>query len=234
MVADFFSHLWSEMTIALVFGLSAFVLHIIGYAWYSVETVLGRTRPNAASWFMWLIGAAVELYTYDGIEHHWSTSALPLACLMGVGIITVTTAMMQFRFWLKGGNGVIYEPSDRKDYYLVGADVGAVVLYFATGGAFWANFVAVSTSIVTFVPIWKTTLKHGHERPGPWIVWCFAYYTMFLAVLGEANPESFWEMSFYPLYYLVLHGVVALLAFRRIRVWLNRWRWPRTHLQPAE
>ncbi len=234
MVADFFTHLQDELSIALAFGSIAFVLHIIGYTWYSVEILRGHTRPNAATWMMWLLGAWVEWYTYDAIESHWSTSALPLACLIGVCSVALVTSMLQFRVLLRNEENVIFEPSDPRDYWLVGADIGALIFYFLTEEAFWANFIAVSTTIVTFWPIWKTTLKNGYERPGPWVVWCLAYYFMWLAVLAEENKTADLELQFYPLYYLLLHVIVAVLAFRTPRAWLANLIMPKSKLHPAE
>lgn len=234
MVTEFLTHLADEMTIGLAFGLTAFALHITGYTWYFIEILRGATRPNTAYWFMCLIGAFVETYTYDGIGSHWSTSALPYACIFGVVTITLITAVMQLRLHYKGRIEVAYEPSDPKDYLLVGVDFSALGVYLAFKTAFVANFIAVASSIVTFIPIYKTTLRSGHERPGPWVVWCFAYYFMWLAVLADAEPEKVWELSFYPLYYLVLHAIVALLAFKTARVWVRERFGMQPPLHPAE
>lgn len=234
MVTDFFTHLADEMTIGLAFGLTAFTLHIAGYTWYFSEILRGTTRPNTAYWFMCLVGAVVETYTYDGIGSHWSTSALPYACIIGVLAITAVTASMQLRLRLKGRVEVAYEASDKKDYYLVIIDFLALGIFAIFQKAFLANFIAVASSVVTFYPIWKTTLRNGHERPGPWVVWCFAYYFMWLAVLADAEPEKVWELSFYPLYYLGLHAVVALLAFKTARIWLRDRLRIRPQLHPAE
>jgi hypothetical protein len=222
MVTDFLFRLLDEMTIGLALGLTAFTLHIAGYAWYFAEILRGNTRPNAAYWLMCLVGAVVETYTYDAIGSHWSTSALPIACVVGVCVITLTTGGLQLKLWLKGRGEVAYESSDKKDYYLVGVDIVALALYEIYRRAFWANFLAVASSIVTFIPIWKTTLRSGHERPGPWVVWCFAYYFMWLAVLAEGRPDTVWEKSFYPLYYLALHAVVAFLAIGATRNWTRQ------------
>lgn len=212
----------AQWTDALVFGLAAFVLHLIAYGWYALEIFRGRTRPNAASWLMWLFGAWVEFETYDAIDSNWSTSALPFACLLGVCVIFITTTTVQVKTWFSGSGGTVYQKPDSKDYYLVLADVGAYVLYLATGGAAWANFIAVSTTIVTFIPIWKTTLRYGNEHPGPWIVWCVAYLMMFAAVVVEGGNRMLVQ-SFYPVYYFFLTLIVALLAITRIRLYLNNY-----------
>ncbi len=204
------------MTVAILFGVLALLLHLAGYAWYALGIFRGRTRPNAASWFMWLIGAWVEYRTFDAIDSHWATSALPLACFLGCCAIFVLTVALQFARRVTGSREVVYQPARGTDYLAVGFDLGAWVLYVVTGGAAWANTLAVTTSIVSFIPIWRTTLRHGHEMPGPWFVWCAAYLAMLGAVLSGPGTETL-AQSLYPVYYFLLSAVVAALSFATVR-----------------
>lgn len=202
---------------AVVFGTIAFVLHVVGYLWYATGIFRGKTRPNAASWLMWLFGAWVEFVTFDAIDHHWSTSALPFACLIGVGVIFSVVVIMQVRAVLTKADDVVYEKSDKKDYLLTVADAGAYALFLVTGAAAFANWIAVGTTIFTFYPIWKTTFRNpSNEQPWPWIIWCAAYLFMFLAVLAEGSPEVL-SQSFYPVFYFSLHLPVALLCHPAVR-----------------
>lgn len=220
-------------TTAGVFGALAFLAHTIAYGWYSLYIFRGHVRPNAASWFMWLVGAWVEFVTFNAIDSHWSTSALPFACLVGIGVIFLVTAFMQIKAWIQKEmvgekTKIVYHGPDRSDVGLVLFDVGAGALWLAGVAAAFANFLAVSTSIFTFWPIWKTTLRHREERSGPWFLWSIAYTLMFLAVIFQGGEEMF-EQSFYPLYYLLLHLPVALLCYeeprkmvREVRGWMMR------------
>lgn len=209
------------MTLPALFGMLALLLHLAGYAWYALGILRGRTRPNAASWFMWLVGAWVEYRTFDAIDSHWATSALPLACFLGCCAIFAVTAVLQLAKRVKGSREVIYLPARGTDYLAVGFDLGAWALYAATGGAAWANALAVTTSIVSFIPIWKSTLRHGHEAPGPWFVWCAAYLAMLAAVLSGPGTQML-AQSVYPVYYFLLSLAVALLGFRQVRTWILR------------
>jgi len=209
---------WS---LGAAFGVLALVLHLIAYAWYALCILRGRTRPNAASWSMWLFGAWVEYVTYDAIDSHWATSALPFACFLGCCAIFVVTAALQLGRWFAGSGKVVYEPARRHDFWAMFADAVAYGLYLATGGAAWANVLAVSTTVITFIPIWRTTLRHGHEQPGPWLVWCTAYLAMLGAVIAGPR-EQLLAQAFYPVYYFLLSLVVALLSFENIRVFAGR------------
>ncbi|MFO0439186.1 MAG: hypothetical protein ACK5ZW_00805 [Betaproteobacteria bacterium] len=210
----------SAMTLPALFGMLALLLHLAGYAWYALGILRGRTRPNAASWFMWLVGAWVEYRTFDAIDSHWTTSALPLACFLGCCAIFAVTAALQLAKRAAGSREVIYLPARGTDYLAVGFDLGAWALYVATGGAVWANVLAVTTSVVSFIPIWRSTLRHGHEAPGPWLVWCAAYLAMLVSVLAGDGRERL-AQSVYPAYYFLLSAVVAGLSYPRLRRWLR-------------
>jgi hypothetical protein len=211
----------ATMTLSALFGTLALLLHLAGYAWYALGILRGRTRPNAASWFMWLVGAWVEYRTFDAIDSDWATSALPLACFLGCCAIFAVTGALQLAKRASGSRDVIYLPARGADYLAVGFDLGAWALYAATGGAAWANVLAVTTSVVSFIPIWKSTLRHGHEAPGPWFVWCAAYLAMLGAVLSGSGTQVL-AQSVYPVYYFLLSAVVAALTFAGVRGYLRR------------
>jgi hypothetical protein len=211
--------IFSHLNIGLVLGISAFIAHIIGYSVYAFYLFHERIRPNAASWFMWLIGGWIEYITFDAIgESHWSTSALPFACVVGIGFIFAITLFQQIRVMRRHGRSgrIKYHHPDRSDYILTGFDLGAGFIWLFWKLAALANTLAVSTSIITFIPIWKTTYATHEEHPLPWVIWCVAYVLMFGAVLAEGGTDM-WIKTFYPLYYFVLHLIVLLLCFKYIR-----------------
>lgn len=78
-------------------GVATFFAQLIGYGFYIFQK---RIQPNAASWFMWLVGGPFEFATYNALEgNHWSTSALPPACAISVGCIFPVTAYLQVQAW---------------------------------------------------------------------------------------------------------------------------------------
>jgi hypothetical protein len=197
-------------------GVLALLLHVWGYAWYAREIFRGRTRPNAASWLMWLVGAWVEYVTFNAIDSDWASSALPLTCFLGCCAIFIATAALQFAKWRSGSRDRVYHPARWADYAAVSADLGAYAAYAVTGGAAWAHAFAVVTSMVSFIPIWRTTWRHGCEMTGPWLVWCAAYLAMLGAVLAGDGGERL-AQSVYPVYYFLLSAVVAGLSYPRLR-----------------
>jgi hypothetical protein len=159
--------------------------------------------------------------TFDAIDSHWATSALPLACFLGCCAIFAVTGLLQLAKWRSGSSDTVYLPARWPDYTAVSADLGAYAAYALTGGAAWAHAFAVVTSIVSFIPIWRTTWRHGNEMPGPWLVWCAAYLAMLGAVVAGDGGERL-AQSVYPVYYFLLSLVVAGLSFTGLREYLRR------------
>lgn len=206
-------------TAAEFFGILALTLHLVGYGLYGWSVFHEWGRPHILTWFMWFGGGIVEYATYQAIPGaHWSSNALPLACVMGLGFITLAIIISHFKHWFRGTE-YQYESPEIKDYWLFGFDAGAGLLWW---GGQWqaalANIVAVGTSVFTFIPIWRTVYqKPDSEHYLPWIIWTAAYMAMFIAVLtGPGSKE--WELYFYPLTYFVFHAIVALLCLRKARV----------------
>jgi hypothetical protein len=205
------------LSLAEFFGVSALVLHLIAYGFYAHEVFHERIRPNVITWLMWLFGGVVELVTYNAIVgSHWSTNALPFACVLGIGGITIAIAIAQLRN-RRNRTQYRYHRPVLSDYFLVLFDASAVLYWIFGGNAVIANALAVSTSIITFIPLWRTTyLDPDGEQNLPWIIWSIAYLCMFFAVyLGESSSEI--GLYIFPLYYFFLHLVVAILTIRHTR-----------------
>ncbi len=204
---------WAE-----VFGITAFVLHLIAYVMYAEQVLAEKVKPNAATWLLWLFGGIVEWQTYDHMtDSHWSSSLLPLACVLGLGAITFATIFSQIRERRRGTGRTVYHHPELQDWAFVGFDVVALVIFLALDMPEEANVLAVVTTIVTFIPIWRTTWREPEsERPAMWLIWCAAYVCL-LASLLMRGGDNLWWSGFYPVYYFGLHLAVAILAMRTAR-----------------
>lgn len=208
--------------ISILFGTLAFLFHLFGYATYGWYIFHGNIRPNAISWLMWLFGGAIEYVTYDAIEgSHWSSTLLPLACVISISGIFLTTLYIQLAQRRQDSRKkVVYHKPEKIDCYLTSFDLGAGVFWILGGSAIVANWFAVSTSIFTFLPIWRTTIQHGEEHPRPWILWTIAYAFMLGSVITQ-NDQQVVARSFFPVYYLILHSVMIFLLNPHIRSYLR-------------
>lgn len=198
-----------------IFGISAFVLQLVAYALYAHDVFRSKIRPNVATWGMWFLGGIIELITYQAIEgSHWSASALPLACTIGVGTICLAILISQIRSTFQS-SGLIFLKPEKIDYAMAGFDLSAGALWLmGILTASWANILAVSTSIASFYPIYRTTYDNpSHEKPTSWGIWALSYLAMICAVMTSEDSGE-WSLYFYPIYYFILHIAVFGIAFR--------------------
>ena len=208
--------LWRALpqTVSEALGCIAFLLHILAFVIYGRQVLSSRIRANVATWLMWLFGGIVDWLTYKSIDGaHWSTSALPFADVLGVAVVCGAILVAQRK--ARGNTaGIVYHRPDKGDYYLVGFDVIALGVWGAGWGAALANDISVGTTILQFIPIWKTTYRDPDgESALPWLFWSIGYVLMLGALVsgdGRGNPELY----FLPAYYLALHLVVLYLALR--------------------
>jgi hypothetical protein len=212
--------MWS----AELFGTVSFFLHLAAYGMYAVQVLGERVKPNVAAWLMWVFGGVVEWQTYDHMTNsHWSSSLLPLACVIGLGFITTAIVVT---YWRNRGTGrETYHRPKFQDWAFVSFDVAAGALWWVWDMPEEANALAVATTIVTFIPIWRTTWHEPQgENPWMWLTWCWAYMFMLGAVIMNGGDNLLWQ-GFYPVYYLVLHLVVAMICLRTVA---------RQNVMPAE
>ncbi|MBY0309862.1 hypothetical protein K2Q16_01815 [Patescibacteria group bacterium] len=206
----------------LLLSLLVFILHITGYIVYAINTLREDIKPNAASWLMWMFGGVIEYATYEAIDSEtWFSSSLPIACLIGLTMIFIATVVVQVRHRLSGnGNTVTFHKPQTLDYGLMSFDASAGLIWYFLHLPTLANMLAVSSSVVTFFPIWRTTLRTGQEKPAPWIFWCLAYLGMATIVFFEGG-QAILNQLFYPLYYLLLHIGVLILCYPSCRSWIQ-------------
>jgi hypothetical protein len=201
---------YTPKTLSELLGSVAFILHIAGYAVYTAEVLRAEIRPNVATWFMWLFGSAVEVLTYNAIPGgHWATSALPFGCFLGILAACVATVIKRVR----SGSGSVHTP-ERSDWVWLSFDVMAAVYWLGGGSSALANAFAVSTSVFSFIPIWRTTFNDPtSEKPLAWLLWSLAYAAMLLAVItGDGANEV--GLYTYPVCYLIFHVIVLWLSLR--------------------
>ncbi len=205
-----------DWTIAEIFGITAFFAHTAGYLWYAYGIFHEKIRPNVAACFMWLTGNWIEYAMYEALPgSHWSSS-VPLVCAAGMTLIFFAIALSVARA-KRNARGITYHSPDPQDWFLVAFDLIAVAVWIYFKSAEWASLIAISTSVITYIPVWRTTLSHPEkEHAGPWVLWCVAYIAMFVAVIFESREGVGWR-SFYPLYYGVLSIVVVALLQKGIR-----------------
>lgn len=185
--------------LSIVLGALAGLLQLIAYAIYGRHVLHGRIKPNTASWSIWTLGAVLETVTYVFVTGDWVKNILPVVCAI--------SALTLFGFCFTKGK---FEQLSRWEWVLTALDMGAILIWWFYQSAVYANFLLVSTAVLSFVPLflhaWR---KPDAENALPWGIWSLAYLLMTLAVVLR------WEKAedlVYPITFLVLHLVIAVAA----------------------
>ncbi len=196
------------------FGIASMLCHFVGFYLYGAHVLKGRTKPNIATWGMWLFGEIVDLITYDSIKgSHWTTNAGPFACTVGVLGISTLIIFQHLRGVIKGTK-TEYQPLEKADKYWVIPDVTAFLLWLKGLGTL-GNFVSVGTTVVQYLPMYRETYRDpSTEQAGPWIWWSTAYLCTLLAVITGPGAESV-ALYFLPIYYFAIDAVMIWLCLRK-------------------
>jgi len=189
-------------SLSITLGVMAGLVQIFGYLLYIKKINIGRVKPNTASWSIWAFGAVLESSSYIFVTGDWVKNLLPIACAV--------SAILIFLYCLRNGHFV--KPT-RFEWSLVFLDCMAIFIWWWYSSAVYANLFLVFIAVVSFIPIivhaWRDPMV---EDATPWFIWTFAY--TLLAIVVVVRWEK-WEDLVYPLVFIVLHVIVAILALDR-------------------
>ncbi len=185
--------------LTIVLGIMAGLLQLIGYVSYVKKINIGRVVPNTASWSIWAFGAVLESSSYALATGDWVKNILPVVC--------AASAIAIFFYCLRLGH---FHRLSRFEWFLVLIDCAAIFIWWWYGSAIYANLFLVLTAFISFVPIvahaWRDPMV---EDSLPWFIWTVAYATLSVVVLLRWEK---WEDLVYPLVFVVLHLMVAVLS----------------------
>lgn len=185
--------------IASFVGYLAGSVHLAGYVQYNRVMIKDPDHdPNAASWFMWAIGAGIEVFLYHELVQDPAKEFLPKICALGM-LFTFAHAWQRHGLRLKW--------SDWKE---ISADIAAVMIWLTAGTVIANIFMGVDVWI-SFRPIMRDVRENPKsEVPGPWATWSVAYALMTMAVL--LNWKNWYELVF-PVVSFLVHFTVWRYSF---------------------
>ncbi len=185
--------------LAAFIGYLAGLVHLAGYWQYNRIMMNDPDHdPNAASWFMWAIGATVEVFLYHELVQDPAKEFLPKVCAVGM-LFTFAHA------WWR--HGLRLKLSDWKD---ITADVVAVAIWLTMGTVVANIFMGVDVWI-SFRPIIREVReKPKTEVPLPWATWSLAYALMAVGVMLDWHN---WYELVFPAVSMVVHGSVWYYSF---------------------
>lgn len=204
----------------ILLAIVAALLHGVGYALYNVQTKLGKSDPNIASWIIWVFLAGLNAMSYSAMDGDWIAG---LQFFMGTVACIVT-----FCHVLAIGKFDWPKPAE-----WVACAVGllAVFVWWEYQSAVWASVVVAAGFILSAIPtgvgVWRDPYK---ERPPAWMFWTVASLATVVVVVLRAHGTllQLTLKLIMPIGSTVLHGGVAVLCRADRRA-----RFPRPDMQSA-
>lgn len=176
-----------------LFGLLSAALSTVAYLPYIRDTLLKRTQPQRASWFIWSVLGSIAFFSqvYEG-----ATDSLWFAGVQVSGTIIVFVLSI----WL--GVGGILHKQDR--YVLLMAGLG-VLAWYMTSTAVYALAITITISLLGgAVTVRKAYIDPQSETLSTWGCSCIASLFALLAV-GGGDPV----LLAYPAYLFTLNGAIV-------------------------
>jgi hypothetical protein len=185
---------------AVVFGILAAVMHGTAFVIYCIQTKLGSSKPNAATWSLWAFLATVNALTYKGVS---GDIVATLQFFMGSAACIGT-----FLFALAIGK---FSRLKVFEWSLFALGMVASVIWLVFRNAVFANMIVLVTIAISFVPTVVGVWRDPHqEAPFPWVIWTSAYLLTTLTVVMRWHGEKAALVA--PIFLLLAHGWVVWLS----------------------
>ncbi len=189
------------MTLSLVF--IACLFQIMGHVRYNNEPEI---NPNLTSWTIWGWTSLIDTWNYVELTNgDWQKNALSIVCSLCC-LITWVILLSKGKF----------KKPKLKDYISLAICFGALFIWKYFDLIRESNIALQVDNVISFIPILFGI--HGvyrnptSERPLPWIWWSIPYGIGSIVVIVRLED---WVELLYPISSLVLHGLVALFAYRK-------------------
>lgn len=189
-------------TLSVLLGISAIVCLVVGYCFYIKGIYHETIRPNATTFFLWMIGGVVEAKSFWDITGDPLVRYFPAVCAIAV-VVT---------FFFALGRGRFQKPK-RIDILILILDLELVLVMLTDYRAEYLMLMVQVDLILTFCPIWGSTWEKPEEEESlPWMVWALSY--ALLAVTVMLRFEDGWDLV-YPVLNVFLHASVGIIAYFR-------------------
>jgi hypothetical protein len=192
------------MDYSLFLGALSGMTHLVAFAIYNKQMLKGTSRPNTATWTLWVFLTILNASSYTVMTGDFVKGILPTAGALA--------CIFTFLFSLFKGK------LSRLDFYdklalIIGMISGFIWWYYKS--ATYANLILQISFIISFVPtyrgVWDDPKK---EHALPWYVWSVAYFIMTLNVFLFSWRGQYQDLV-YPILALLTHAPVGLLTYRK-------------------
>lgn len=180
------------------FGIASGVINTIGTIPYLRDVLRGKTKPERASWWVWLALAVIAFYAQVAANATWSLF------ITGSSVLTIGAIAL---LSLKYGYGK-FRTRDRNSLIIAAIGIG---ISFMLSSPLIALLVVISVDLVGYwLTVTKTWLAPHTETLISWLASAIAGGLAAIAV-GEIELSKL----IYPFYWMVCAGVMTLIIFGR-------------------
>lgn len=194
------------MTIALVLGVLAGTLQLLGYVVYNITMAKKGQKPNIASWLIWTTGSIANTWSFIVMSDHSAENILPAVC-------SICCILTFIHIWIIGK----MERIGMGDWLIITID-SCIIIYWAIASfigdvgqsAMVANLLFQASTILSFVPIIREVYREpGTETRMPWGIWSAAYAVEIIVLWSQMAK---WEEWVYPSVCLPLCFILTIIA----------------------
>jgi hypothetical protein len=179
-------------------GIASAALQFIAMAPYFIDIVRGKTKPERATWWIWLLLNFVSFGAQVGAGAKWS-----LCMTGGQLIVTGAVAVLSVRY----GYGVFH----KKDMAAIVFALVGIVLWWLLDSPLMALLVVLAVDLVGFWLTIEKTWKAPHTET--LATWAIGAASGFLGAIAAGH----WNLThvIYPLYIGLGNGLLTVIILAR-------------------
>jgi len=191
------------MIVEVILGAIAGLIHIVAFLIYNKQMLQGTSRPNIATWTLWLFISTLNCISYIVMSKDWVKGLLPimssLACIATFIFSVFKGKLSKLNLW---------------DSIALVVGIIAVLVWWRYRSATHANLILQISIAISFVPtyrgVWKDT---STEKSWPWFIWSSAYILTITVVFLRWQGQ--YQDLVYPINCLLLHSGVGISSLRK-------------------
>ncbi len=182
---------------SLTLNILAGTCTVLGFVPYIAAITRGQTRPNPASWFIWLVVGLVIFFSYSAAG---GTAALGYAAGASFGQVIVCALIIKYGLGKLGTT----------EWICIAGALLSLLLWVVTSSPYLPHVLIVLMDCFAWLPTFrKTLLDPGSEDLPAWILWALGAVCTFFNI----TDWSFFNVLF-PVYILTTNTLIALLLVR--------------------
>ena len=182
------------------FALVGALIGTLGGFYYLYQTLIGKTKPNRVTWFMWALFPMI---------------AFVAQLSQGVGTLVWVTFFSGLTplliFLASFVNKQAYWKTKATDYVLLSVSLLSLGLWSITDNANTALVISIIADIFAAVPTYQKAWHHPQSES--WVAYAISTAGFFLSLLA-VQTFTFQNYAFV-VYVLLLNATLALLTARR-------------------